>query len=149
MGEYRTILLAEDQPDEAFLIGRALHDLGVLNPVSAVTDDFEAIQYLEGKGKFGDRVAHPFPSLLLLDLKTPFSDGTRILQWLNRNPSVRKQIVVVVLRASTEIPAGQTVSGVDLVLEKPERFGELQETLRVLKTRWFDKEYSSAQAAHA
>jgi two-component system response regulator len=148
MGEYRTILLAEDQPDEAFHIGRALHDLGVLNPVSAVTDDFEAIQYLEGKGKFGDRVVHPFPSLLLLDLKSAFSDGTRILQWLDRNPSVRKQIVVVMLRTSGESAGGQSASssGVDLVLQKPERFGELQETLRILKTRWFDKEYSSAEA---
>jgi len=148
MGEYRTVLVAEDEPDDAFLIGRALHDVGVLNPVQAVVDGAQAISYLTGEGKFADRSAYPFPGLFLLDLKMPKLDGLDVLRWLKQNPSVRQSLVVVVISSSLPARAIETAHnlGVDLLMEKPVRYADLQERMRLIKARWLNRDYLPAQA---
>src|SRR5437660_9488334 len=47
-----TILVAEDSPDDAKLLECAIRRAGLENPVRFVGDGYEAIEYLQGNGKF-------------------------------------------------------------------------------------------------
>jgi CheY-like chemotaxis protein len=95
------ILLAEDDPNDVFFMQRALTKRGISLPLHVVRNGQEALEYLGGLGKFGDRAQFPLPSLLLLDLKMPFVDGFEVLAWA-RAQSGLKQLPVVVLTSSAE-----------------------------------------------
>src|SRR2546430_537091 len=96
------ILLAEDRQDDVLLIRRAFKKAGISNPVHLVRDGEQVMAYLQGQGKFADRRLHPFPELLLLDLKMPRMDGMEVLTWLKSHPEF-KLLRVVVLTSSEDI----------------------------------------------
>jgi CheY-like chemotaxis protein len=80
------ILVIDDSKEDQFLLDRAIRKAGVaLNP-RFVTDGEEAIAYLEGEGKFGDREEFPLPSLIILDLKMPRMNGFDVLKWVKAQP---------------------------------------------------------------
>ena len=65
------ILIAEDNEDDALILQQAFNKNGVRRPLHIVRDGALAIEYLHGDGVYADRVAHPFPNMVLLDLKMP------------------------------------------------------------------------------
>ena len=72
-----TILLVEDEENDAFFMQWAVNRAGVVNPVHVANDGQEAIDYFKGAGRFANREEFPLPCLVLLDLKLPLRDGAR------------------------------------------------------------------------
>src|SRR3954465_2385830 len=99
MNRQLTILIIEDLPDDVLLLRKALTRSGVTNPVQVAEDGVEAIAYLEGEGKYADRVQYPFPSVIFTDLKLPRVDAFGVLAWLRSHPDC-SVIPLVVLTAS-------------------------------------------------
>jgi len=91
----KLILVADDDPNDIFLLQRAFRDAAVENPWHAVRDGQEAIDYLSGAGQFADRTLFPLPALLILDLKMPRKSGMDVLQWLRGVPALRHLPTVV------------------------------------------------------
>ena len=87
--------MAEDYEPHAALIQLILKKAGVANPVIVVQDGDEAIAYLSGDGKYGDRQKFPLPGVLLLDLKMPRVDGFAVLEWCKRQPHLKELLIVV------------------------------------------------------
>ena len=84
-----TLLIAEDNEDDALLIQRAFKQNGLNRPAHIVADGSGAIAYLHGEGIYADRRTHPFPDLVILDLKMPRVSGFEVLKWLNEHPDYR------------------------------------------------------------
>ncbi len=82
MNELSTILLVEDNPDDAELLEYAFRKAGIANPLLAVTDGDAAVQYVGGTGAYADRRRHPLPELILLDLKLPRRSGFEVLGFI-------------------------------------------------------------------
>jgi CheY-like chemotaxis protein len=105
------ILLVEDEPDQALLVQDALKPDSAFTLLPVAKSGEEAIAYLSGQGEFADRAIHPFPFLMLLDLKMPGIGGFGVLRWLQSHPDVNEKLRTVVLssiQASKEIElAGQ------------------------------------------
>jgi CheY-like chemotaxis protein len=89
------VLLAEDSDDEVLLFKRAYEQAAIPNPLRIVRDGEQAIQYLEGKGKFSDRKQFPIPRLLIVDLKMPRKTGFEVLQWARACPQLNGLRIVV------------------------------------------------------
>src|SRR5438132_514477 len=98
-----TILLAEDNPNDVFFMKRGFEKARLLNPLQVVHDGEQAVEYLQGTGPYADRTIHPFPFLLLLDLRMPRKNGFEVLEWLRQQPGLRR-LLTVVLTASKEGP---------------------------------------------
>src|ERR1019366_5022861 len=81
------ILVAEDDPTDAYFFQRAFKRAGIPVTLHFVRDGQEVIDYLEGKGQFADRTAHPLPQLALLDLNMPRLDGFDVLEWMRKQPA--------------------------------------------------------------
>jgi CheY-like chemotaxis protein len=94
------ILLVEDNEDDIFFMQRAFEDAKLSNPLHVVMDGREAINYLDGRGAFTDRAAHPFPDFVFLDLKLPFVDGFEVLTWLRQEKKL--SLPVAILSSSPE-----------------------------------------------
>ena len=83
------ILWAEDDDNDALLLGRAVRKARLGGSLIRVHDGEEAIQYLTGQGCYADRAKYPLPSLLLLDVKMPRKNGFDVLQWKKSQPQLQ------------------------------------------------------------
>ena len=95
------ILLVEDDDDDVFLMERALQKAHLSPKMHRAKNGQEAIEYLEGKGKYADRLIFPLPQLIFLDLKLPFVHGFEVLKWIREHPAT-KEIHVAMLTSSLE-----------------------------------------------
>jgi len=133
----QTILLVEDNEDDVFLIKRALKEANILNPLQIAVHGQYAIDYLAGTGKYADRVQHPLPSLIFLDLKLPFKHGLEVLKWIHEQPSLDKILVIVLTSSSEERDIQQAYRlGARSFLVKPPTTAMLLELMLSLKNYW-------------
>lgn len=137
MPNHAPVLVAEDDPNDVFLLRRAFQKAGVFNAVVVAHNGQEAIDYLSGGGAFQNRGDHPFPALMLLDLKMPLVDGFDVLAWLRKHPPTN-QLPVVVLSSSNQekdIERAQQMGASDYCV-KPQQFEELVEIVKGVRDRW-------------
>jgi CheY-like chemotaxis protein len=132
----KTILQVEDDPNDVFLFQHAMTKAGVANPVQVATDGQQAIDYLQGAGKFADREKFPFPSLVLLDLKLPYVMGLEVLKWIRQQPGTA--LTVLMLTASGEEADIVTAYrlGANGFLTKPSEATKLQDMVKAIRDFW-------------
>ena len=132
----KTILQVEDDPNDVFLFQHALTRAGVANPIQVVTDGQQAIDYLQGAGKFANRQKFPFPSLVLLDLKLPYVMGLDVLKWIRQKPGMA--LTVLMLTASGEEADIVTAYrlGANGFLIKPSEATKLQDMVKAIRDFW-------------
>ena len=91
------VLLADDDPNDVFLLQRAFQKTNIANPLHVVRDGEEAMAYLSGQDQYADRQRHPLPVLLLLDLKMPRKSGFEVLRWVRQQSGLKRLPVVVLV----------------------------------------------------
>jgi two-component system, response regulator len=96
-----TILLVEDNDDDAELTTMAFREAHVFNPIVRVEDGVEALDYLFGRGKHAERSPADLPVVVLLDLKLPRLGGLEVLTAI-RDDARTRHLPVVVLTSSVE-----------------------------------------------
>jgi len=124
-----TILLVEDNPDDAALTERALHE-GMPASFKVATDGEEALDYL-----FND--ANGVPPLVLLDLRLPTTDGLEVLRLIRENE--RTSVVPVVILTSSYSPDDLAVGyryGANSYVRKPVDFDHFTDTARQIGRYW-------------
>ena len=67
----KTLLLVDDDRNDRFLVEMGCARAQVSFLLKTLESGAEAIRYLSGEGEFADRVEHPLPDLIFLDLKMP------------------------------------------------------------------------------
>src|SRR5437867_1160353 len=132
------LLVAEDLPEEVFILKRALERSRFAAPVHFVRDGQEAVDYLNGEQAFADRRQNPLPTLLLLDLKMPRLDGFQVLEWLRRQPGLRRLPVVVFTSSDMSQDLKRAYDlGANSYLVKPHRSEQLEEVAGDVEDYWF------------
>lgn len=97
----QTILLVEDNDDDAELTLRAFKARRISNPIVRARDGVEALDYLFGRDKFAGRDRDDLPAVVLLDLKLPRLSGLDVLKAIRADEHTR-YLPVVVLTSSDE-----------------------------------------------
>ena len=136
MTAVHTILLAEDNANDAELTLAALREHRIANDIIVVRDGAAALDYLYRRGVFQDR-APDAPGLILLDLKMPKVDGLEVLQSVKADP-VLKLIPIVILTSSRE-EADLVRSyglGVNAYVVKPVVFQDFMDAVKALGQFW-------------
>jgi len=144
------ILLAEDDENDIFLMGRAFDRAGIPNPLHVVHNGQEAIDYLAGTGEFAHREKHPLPGLLLLDLKMPWMDGFDVLKWLRDHSEFDTMPVVVLTSSKLQADVDKSRQfGVYDYRVKPHGFDDLVRLLDDVRQCWLDERFNRHGAALA
>ncbi|WP_246559362.1 response regulator [Citrifermentans pelophilum] len=94
----KTILLVEDNSNDALMTQRALKKSNVLNKVVWLKDGAEALEYIFEKC-LGN--GEPFPQVILLDIHMPRVNGIEVLQKI-RSDERTCWLPVVIFTSSTE-----------------------------------------------
>jgi two-component system response regulator len=101
MIQEQTILLVEDNDDDAELAAMAFHRAKITNPLIRVRDGLEALDYLFGRGKHSERDVSDLPAVALLDLKLPKISGLDVLKAIRADERT-KHLPIVILTSSNE-----------------------------------------------
>jgi CheY-like chemotaxis protein len=129
-----TILLVEDNPDDILLIRRAFRKAGAFDSLEVVEDGEKAVAYLGGTG---DYAARELPAVVLLDLKLPRRSGFEVLEWLRRQPGLRRIPVVVLTGSGERSDVNRAFdAGANSYLVKPVQFDALIEVMKLLNVYW-------------
>lgn len=126
------VLVAEDDPNDVFLLRRAFQKAGVANPIVVVRNGQEAIDYLNGEAAPPNR-----PALFFLDLKMPLMDGFDVLVWLRARPATKNMPVIVLTSSNQEKDIEQARQlGADDYRVKPQQFEDLIQIVQEVRDRW-------------
>lgn len=133
----KVILLVEDNEDDVFLMKRAFQAAGINNPIYVVEDGDSAMNYLLGNGKFTDRNAFPYPSVVFLDLKLPYSSGLEVLQWKTEHPELPPTIFIVVTSSNQpkDLSAAYRL-GASSYIVKPPTAEQLMDIVKAFRLYW-------------
>ncbi|HZR18623.1 MAG TPA: response regulator [Verrucomicrobiae bacterium] len=103
MRENCTVLLVENNPDDARLAQLAFERGRVGHELAIVADGEGAMQFLKAEGQYKTRSGRALPKLILLDLGMPGVSGLEFLEQLRREPVLR-EIPVTILSGSSYSP---------------------------------------------
>ena len=132
-----TILLVEDEENDATLVKMAFQKNNIPNPVQWARDGVEAIAYLNGDGVYANRERFPFPEVLILDLKMPRMSGLELLSWIREHPEYRviPTIMMTSSRQDTDIEKAYNL-GANTYMIKPSSFEELAKLVKLAHEYW-------------
>jgi CheY-like chemotaxis protein len=132
----KTILLAEDNPNDVELITLSLKgSIDAMN-VEVVNDGVEVLEYIRYEGKYKNR-NQGHPAVILLDIKMPRMDGIEVLQEI-KSDSELKMIPVVMLTSSREEQdlLKSYSMGANAYIVKPVDFYQFNSALKQLGSFW-------------
>ena len=132
-----TILLVEDEENDAILMKMAFKTNNILNPVQWVQDGLEAIAYLNGQGAYADRARYPFPEVLILDLKMPRMNGLEFLAWIREHPEFRVIPTIIMTSSRQDLDIEKAYNlGANTYMMKPSSFEELAKMVKLAHDYW-------------
>ncbi len=134
--EIKTILLAEDNPNDVELTLEALSFHNLANEVEVVTDGEEALDYLYRKGKYNNRQTGN-PAVVFLDIKMPKIDGLQVLNKIKSDENLRTIPVVIITSSNEEKDLVNSYNlGVNAYIRKPIDFERFVESVRQIGYFW-------------
>jgi CheY-like chemotaxis protein len=134
------ILLVEDEPAHAEIVRRSLAECDIANRLIHTTDGQAALDYLQDSRIQAHDPEHPWPDMILLDLRLPKVDGIDVLRRIKQDESL--QGIPVVILSTSSAPADLRKAyqnGAGSFLVKPvgfERFMKLMETFGFYWLEW-------------
>ncbi len=148
MSESGHILVAEDDPTDAYFLERAFKRAGLPVMLHFVRDGQEVVDYLQGAGQFADRKQHPLPHLLLLDLKMPRVDGFGVLEWVRKQPALNGLVIVIFSASSEPSAISRAYSlGANSFMVKPHSMEELMDLVGRFKKHWLESNSDGGRKA--
>ncbi|MFA6598269.1 MAG: response regulator [Ignavibacteriaceae bacterium] len=136
MNNLKTILLAEDNPNDVELTLEAMKENNLANQIIVVNDGVEAIEYLRCEGNYKERKGGN-PAVILLDIKMPRLDGIEVLRIIRSDPKL-KTLPVVILTSSRE-EQDLMISynlGVNAYVVKPVNFKDFIDAVKQIGVFW-------------
>lgn len=128
-----TVMLVEDNPDDAELLVRAFAKVRPSGRIVIATDGADALDRLLGgaPGNAG------LPVLLILDLKLPKISGTEVLRRLRADPRTRLLPVVILTSSKEERDLVDCYSlGANSYIQKPVDFSRFTDVVRQIGEYW-------------
>jgi CheY-like chemotaxis protein len=132
-----TMLLAEDDLDDRYLISEALDESGIENQLFIVENGEDLLDYLKNRDKYADKEKYPRPGLILLDLNMPLMDGREALAEIKKDPQLRRIPIIVLTTSQKEEDIQDTYEmGITGFITKPMTFSGLVDVMRSVGNYW-------------
>jgi CheY-like chemotaxis protein len=132
------ILIVEDSPIDFEIISRAFKRVEFTPEIHHCSDGDEALQFLAKS--INPNTSPRKPSLVLLDLNLPGTDGRQVLAEMKEHEILNRIPVIILSTSNNENDIQYCFSkGVDKYLRKPISVDEFAETVRVIKKFWEDQ----------
>jgi CheY-like chemotaxis protein len=135
----RSILVVEDSDADFEALQRMMKNVPLLARINRCWDGDEALDFLTRTGDYTDPAQSPRPSLILLDLNLPATDGREVLNAIKQNSEL-KSIPVVIFTTSSSAKDIESCyeKGVNSYIIKPIDVVKLKQTIQLIINYWFE-----------
>ncbi|AFZ59491.1 response regulator [Anabaena cylindrica FACHB-243] len=133
------LLVIEDSDEDFEAFSRVIDQQGFINPIFRCTDGDDALDYLYHDGIYNDYQTFPRPSIILLDLNLPGTDGREILQQIKQDENLK--IIPVIVFTTSSNPKDIEIcyqNSVASYMVKPIDIKKLVKTIQSFITYWLD-----------
>ena len=132
------LLIVEDS-DEDFAALKRIIVKAHPHPVYRCEDGDEALDYLYHEGRYEDPMTAPRPSLIMLDLNLPGTDGREVLSALKQDRSLKTIPVVIFSTSSNSKDVNACYrQGISGYLVKPMNTERLNQLVKTFLAYWFN-----------
>jgi CheY-like chemotaxis protein len=139
MADQQAILVVEDSPEDFEATTRVLRKSGLANPIYRCCDGDEALDFLFQRGAYGGPHRPSRPSVILLDLNLPGTDGREVLAEIKNDAHLKLIPVVVLTTSSDERDIAMCYqAGANSYMKKPVDLGGFVSAIQRLKDYWFE-----------
>jgi CheY-like chemotaxis protein len=135
----RPLLIIEDSDEDFAAFQRMMQKAAVVNPVYRCTDGDDALDFLYHQGRYQGSLPAPRPSLILLDLNLPATDGRELLAQIKQDEDLK--IIPVIAFTTSSNPKDVELCyryGVNGYMLKPVNVQHLQHFVRVFASYWLE-----------
>lgn len=132
------ILVVEDSDEDFETLTRVMGRAHIVNPILRCCDGEEALDFLNQEGSYGQGKEAPRPSLILLDLNLPGTNGREVLQHIKQNADL-SEIPTVILTTSSNPKDLKFcyAHGANSYVLKPMSLKKFQQSIQTLIDYWF------------
>jgi len=135
----KSILIVEDNDDDYMATVRAFKKANLANPINRCTNGDQALDYLYHRGEFSEPGKAPQPSIILLDLNLPGTDGRGVLQIIKADPDLMKIPVIVLTTSDAEQDIEKCYeAGANSYVKKPVDLEGFIKAIARLTEYWLD-----------
>lgn len=132
------LLVIEDSDEDFAALARAINKAEILNPIYRCEDGEEALDFLYREGEYEDKSLSPRPSLIMLDLNLPGTDGREVLATLKKDRDLQAIPVVIFSTSSNPKDIESCYrNGVCGYIVKPMNLDKLQKLVKTFLSYWF------------
>jgi len=132
----KPILLCDDDPNDQFLIVRALEKNEIKNPILVAQNGSEALGLLYGDDD-GNAKGSAVPAFVILDIKMPKVNGLEVLREIRNHENTRRLPVVMLTSSDEESDLIQSYDlGVNSYIRKPIDYNEFRRCVADIGAYW-------------
>ncbi|MEA5571163.1 response regulator [Calothrix sp. UHCC 0171] len=133
------ILVVEDSDEDFEAFIRILCRQEVVNPIFRCTDGDEALDFLYHRGNYDNAQTAPRPSIILLDLNLPGTDGREVLEQIKQDNDLKNIPIVIFTTSSNprDIDICYSYCITSYIL-KPIDMSRLMQTIENFVKYWLD-----------
>lgn len=135
---HKPLLIIEDSDEDFTALTRMMNKANIDNPIYRCEDGEEALDFLYHQGEYGDKSLAPRPSLIVLDLNLPGTDGREVLAELKSDRDLRAIPVVIFSTSSNPRDVDGCYSqGISGYIVKPMDINRLNQLAQTFLEYWF------------
>lgn len=136
---YPTLLVIEDSDEDFEALSRIMRKTCQFEvPTTRCTDGDDALDFLYRQGFYADRSPEESPSLILLDLNLPGTDGREVLSHIKQDERLKTIPVVVMTTSSNPKDIEECYrSGVNSYMLKPTNIDQLRMSVKLFIDYWY------------
>ncbi|MCC5635553.1 response regulator [Nostoc sp. CHAB 5844] len=133
------LLIAEDSDEDFEVLQLLMQQMKVQNPIYRCTNGDKVLDFLYKEGDYGNINDTPRPSVILLDLNLPGTDGRDVLAQLKQDRNFREIPIVVFTTSSNPRDIEFCYrKGANGYLIKPVDSSELEKTVQAFVEFWLE-----------
>lgn len=119
------VLVADDDPDEHYLIHNAIHEVNKYAEIHSVFTGFQLFEFLFNKGIYeGQDTA--VPDVIIADINMPILNGFEVLKTIKDTPQLNNIIIYILTTSDREEDRHKAMSlGANGYYVKPNSFNSL------------------------
>jgi CheY-like chemotaxis protein len=137
LNESQAILIVEDSDDDYFATMRAFKKANFANPIYRCTHGDQALDFLFQRGEYSAPTQSSRPSIILIDLNLPGTDGRSVLKIIKTTPELQKIPVIILTTSNAEFDIEWCyAAGANSYVQKPVRFDEFIQAIAQLSEYW-------------
>jgi two-component system response regulator len=88
-------LIAEESSKDLQLLLASLDQASHVEFVPTLVNGRDLVPYLMGRGEYANREEHPYPRLLLADLRMHQVDGVEFMKWVYEHPDSGVRVIML------------------------------------------------------